>query len=73
MTKEQANRVMKKALALSDADKCVLFQKLWTQLEGNEPLPPAFVELERRFEDLRSGRVKGVSPKKMLSEAKRLL
>lgn len=59
-------------LRLPPKDQAYLFDKLVHVLEAEEE-PLTVEELDRRVEDLRSGRVKGVSPDEMFSAAKRLL
>jgi hypothetical protein len=73
VTTATANRVIKRALALPKAQKRILFARLWANLHPEPFPPPTLREIKRRAEDLQSGRVKGVSPRKMLSAAKRLL
>ena len=59
-------------LRLPPKDQAYLFDKLVHVLEAEEE-PLTVEELDRRAEDLRSGRVQGVSPDEMFSAAKRLL
>jgi putative addiction module component (TIGR02574 family) len=59
-------------LRLPPKEQAYLFDRLAHVLESDEE-PLTIEELDRRAEDLRSGRVKGVSPDEMLSAAKRLL
>jgi putative addiction module component (TIGR02574 family) len=59
-------------MRLAPKDQAYLLEKLAQVLEDEEaPLP--MEELDRRAEDLQSGRVKGVSPEEMLASARRLL
>ena len=73
MTNAAANRVIERALALPKAQKRILFMRLLERLHPDRSPPLTMRELKRRFEDLESGRVKGVSPKQMFFRAKRLL
>jgi putative addiction module component (TIGR02574 family) len=59
-------------LRLPPQEQAYLFDRLVDVLEADED-PLTTEELDRRAEDLRSGRVQGVSPEEMLSAAKRLL
>jgi len=59
-------------LRLPPKEQAYLFERLVEVLDADEE-PLTIEELDRRADDLRSGRVKGVSPEEMLSAAKRLL
>ena len=59
-------------MQLATKDQAYLLERLVQVLEDEEA-PLTMEELDRRAEDLRSGRVNGVSPDKMLASAKRLL
>ncbi len=59
-------------LKLAPKDQAYLFDKLVHVLEAEEE-SLTIEELDRRSEELRSGRVQGVSPDEMFSAAKRLL
>lgn len=59
-------------MRLQPHDQAYLFDKLVHVLEADEE-PLTIEELDRRAEDLRTGRVQGVSPEEMLSAARRLL
>jgi putative addiction module component (TIGR02574 family) len=59
-------------MRLAPKDQAYLFDKLSRALDADDQ-PLSLEELERRAEDLRSGRVKGVSVDEMLSSAERLL
>ena len=60
-------------MALSKANQKILFELLLEQLEPTHLPPLTLRELKRRAADLKSGRVKGLSPEEMFSRAKRLL
>ena len=59
-------------MRLAPKDQAYLFDKLLHVLEVEEG-PLTNEELDRRADDLRTGRVQGVSAEEMLSSARRLL
>ncbi len=62
----------KEIMRLAPKEQAYLFDKLSHALEADEE-PLTVEELDRRADDLQSGRVQGVSPEEMLASAKRLL
>ncbi len=60
-------------LRLSPKEQAYLFEKLAVLLDPDEEDPLTLEELNRRGEELRSGKVKGVTPEEMIAAAKRLL
>ena len=59
-------------MRLAPKEQAYLFEKLVRVLDAEEE-PLTNEELDRRAEDLRLGRVQGISPEEMLSSARRLL
>ena len=59
-------------MRLEPRDQAYLFDKLIHALEAEEE-PLTKEELDRRADDLRSGRVQGISAEEMMSSARRLL
>jgi putative addiction module component (TIGR02574 family) len=59
-------------MRLEPRDQAYLFDKLLHALEAEEE-PLTKEELDRRADDLRLGRVQGVSAEEMMSSARRLL
>jgi putative addiction module component (TIGR02574 family) len=59
-------------MRLEPRHQAYLFEKLVHALDAEEDSLTTG-ELDRRAEDLRTGRVQGVSPEEMLSSARRLL
>ena len=59
-------------MRLEPRDQAYLFEKLVHVLEAEEE-PLTREELDRRAEDLRSGRVQGISSEEMMASARRLL
>jgi putative addiction module component (TIGR02574 family) len=59
-------------MRLAPKDQAYLFDKLVPALDVEEE-PLTTEELDRRAEDLRTGRVQGVSAEEMMSAARRLL
>ncbi len=60
-----------KAMSLRPAQRAKLVNALIQTLDKHEEEPITIEELDRRSEDLRSGRVKGIPADQMLASARR--
>jgi hypothetical protein len=62
-----------RALRLRPAQRAKLVNVLIRTLDKDDEEPLTMEELDRRSEDLRSGRVKGIPAKEMIASARSLL
>jgi hypothetical protein len=62
-----------KALRLRPAQRARLANELIRTLDKDEATPPTLLDLDRRAEELRSGRVQGIPANEVIASARRRL